>query len=63
VATISQSMTTYTEKVQPITGHQNPEREVRYSPTLSLTSALNGGGWSRPRPGRSTPGKDPVSIV
>jgi hypothetical protein len=23
--------------------------------TLSLTSALDGGGWSRPRPSRSTP--------
>jgi hypothetical protein len=30
---------------------------------LSLTSARDGGGWSTPRPGRFTPGKDPVSIV
>jgi hypothetical protein len=28
-----------------------------------LTSALKGGGWSAPRPGRFTPGKDPVPIV
>jgi hypothetical protein len=28
-----------------------------------LTSALEGGGWSAPRPGRFTPGKDPVLIV
>ena len=28
-----------------------------YSSTLSLTSALDGGGWSTPRPGRFTPGK------
>jgi hypothetical protein len=28
-----------------------------------LTSALEGGGWSSPRPGRFTPGKDPVPIV
>jgi hypothetical protein len=28
-----------------------------------LTSALGGGGWSAPRPGRFTPGKDPVPIV
>jgi hypothetical protein len=28
-----------------------------------LTTALEGGGWSAPRPGRSTPGKDPVPIV
>jgi hypothetical protein len=31
--------------------------------TLSLTSALDASGWSKPRPGRFTPGKDPVSIV
>jgi hypothetical protein len=30
---------------------------------LSLTSALDEGGWSTPRPGRFTPGKDPVSSV
>ena len=34
-----------------------------YSSTLSLTSALDVGGWSKPRPGRFTPGKDPVPIV
>jgi hypothetical protein len=28
-----------------------------------LTSALEGGGWSAPRPGPFTPGKDPVPIV
>ena len=33
------------------------------SPTLSLTSALDGGGWSTPRPGRFTLGKDPVHVV
>ena len=26
---------------------------------ISLTSALDGGGWSTPRPGRFTPGKKP----
>ena len=31
--------------------------------TLSLTSARDGGGWSMPRPGRFTPGKDAVPIV
>jgi len=31
----------------------------RYSSTLSLTSELDGGGWSAPRPGRFTPGKRP----
>ena len=43
--------------------HEGPEGEWRYSPTLSLTSVLDGGGWSAPRPGRFTPGKDPVPIV
>jgi hypothetical protein len=35
----------------------------RYSCTLSLSSALEIGGWSAPRPGRFAPGKDPVPIV
>ena len=34
-----------------------------YSSTLPSTSALDGGWWSTPRPGRFTPGKDPVPIV
>ena len=34
-----------------------------YSSTLPSTSALDGGGWSTPSPGRFTPGKDPVPIV
>jgi hypothetical protein len=33
------------------------------SSTISLTSALDGGGWSTPRPGRFTPRNDPVPIV
>ena len=33
------------------------------SSTLSLTLALDGGGWSVPRPGRFSPGMDPVPIV
>ena len=31
-----------------------------YSSTLPSTWALDGGGWSTPRPGRFTPGKDPA---
>jgi hypothetical protein len=34
-----------------------------YSPTISFTSVLDAGGWLTPRPGRFTPGKDPVPIV
>ena len=51
------------DKVHPRTEHEDLQREQRYSSTLSLTSALDGDGWSRPRPGRFTTGKDPVSIV
>ena len=41
----------------PRTGHEGPEGENRYSSTLSLTSALDGVGWSTPRPDHFTPGK------
>ena len=47
-------------KIHPTTGHEGPEGKYTYSSTLSLTSALDGGGWSTPRPGRFTPKKDPV---
>ena len=48
-------------KAHPKTG---PEGEQMYSSTLHSTSALDGGGWSTPCPGRITPqGKDPVPIV
>jgi hypothetical protein len=49
-------------KVHPRTGHEGPEREKRSISTLSLTSALDGGGWSTPRPG-CTPRKDPIPIL
>ena len=47
-------------QVHPGTGHKDPERS---SSTLPSTSALDGGGWSTPSPGRFTPEKDTVSIV
>ena len=50
-------------KVHLITGHEGTKVEYRRISTLSLTSALDGGGWSTSRPGRFTPGKDPVPIV
>jgi len=34
-----------------------------YSSTLVLNSALDGSGWSMPRPGRFIPEKEPVPIV
>jgi len=47
------------DKVHPRTGHESPEEEKRYSSTLSLTSMLDGDGWSTPRPGRFTPWERP----
>jgi hypothetical protein len=41
--------------VHPRRGHEGPEGEE--------TSALDGGGWSTPGPGRFTTGNDPVLIV
>ena len=42
-------------KVCPRRGHEDPEEEYNYTSTLSLTSALDGGKWLTPRPGRFTP--------
>jgi hypothetical protein len=50
-------------KVHPTTGHEGPKEEQKYSSTISLTSALDEGGGSAPRPCRFTPGKNPVPIV
>ena len=50
-------------KVLPRTGHECPEGEQMYSSTLPLISVLDGSGWPTPRPGRFTPGKDPVPNV
>jgi len=32
--------------------------EQRFSSTISLTSALDGGAWSMPHPSHFTPGKE-----
>ena len=50
-------------KVYPTTEHERPQVELKYTCALSLTSALDGGGWSTPRLGRFTPGKDPVPFT
>ena len=44
-------------KVRPRTCFGCPEEEQTYSSTLSLASALDGGGWSTPRIGRFSPCK------
>jgi len=45
-------------KLQPRTVHEGPKGEWRYGSALSLTSTLDGGGWSTPRPDRFTSGKE-----
>jgi hypothetical protein len=47
----------------PKTGHEGPEGVQMYNSTVSTTSALDGGGWSKPRPGRFNPGKDPPPTI
>ena len=51
------------DKGHPRTGHEGPEGEQMYSSTLPSTSALDWGGWSALRPGRFTPGKEPIPTV
>jgi hypothetical protein len=50
-------------KVHPTTCHKGTDEEQTHSCILTLTSALDWGGWLRPRPGRFTAGNEPVSIV
>ena len=45
--------------VHSITCHEGQEGEQRYSSTLSLTSALDGGGWLKPHPVALPPGNRP----
>jgi hypothetical protein len=47
----------------PVTGLKWPRGWVEVKLYSFLTSALEGGGWSAPRSGRFTPGKDSVPIV
>jgi hypothetical protein len=44
-------------KVHPRTGHEATEGKYMYSSTLSLTSTLDVGAWSRPHPRCFTRGK------
>jgi hypothetical protein len=45
-------------KAHPRTGHEGPVGEQRFSSTISLTLALDGGAWSMPHPSHFTPGKE-----
>jgi len=44
-------------KFHPRTGHEGPDGEQKYSPTLSLSSALHGVGGKRHAPAALPPGK------
>jgi hypothetical protein len=44
-------------KFHPRTDHEGPECELRYSSTLSLTSAIDGVGGQRYAPAALSPGK------
>jgi hypothetical protein len=48
----------YKVKVHPRIGYEGPEGKWRHSSTVSLTFALDGDGWSMPRPGHFTPRKE-----
>jgi hypothetical protein len=39
------------ENFRPTPSHKDPEGELRYISTLSLTSALDGSRWTTPHPG------------
>jgi hypothetical protein len=43
--------------VRPITGHESPEGEYRYSSALSLTSAVDEGGGKRHASASLPPGR------
>jgi hypothetical protein len=55
--------TTKVRYSSPNTGHQGPRGGVEVQLYSFLTSALGRGGWSAPRPGHFTPGKEPVPFV
>jgi len=48
---------TNTSKGYPIAGHESPDGEYRYRPTLSLTSVPDGVGGQRHAPAALPPGK------
>jgi hypothetical protein len=54
----------YKIKVRPVTGHEHPDGEYRYSCILSLTLALDWGGSLIRRPGLFTVSeRDPEPMV
>ena len=58
VVTGTYCITTGKGKVHPRTVYEGPKGEQKYSPTLSLTSALDGVGGQRHAPATLPPGKN-----
>ena len=50
-------------KVHPVTGNEGTEGEYRYNCNLSLSSALDGGGWLTPCPSCFAPISHLVPLV
>jgi len=48
-------------KIHPITDHEDPEGKYKYSVNLSLTSVIDGSGWSALRPVWFTAGIAPAA--
>ena len=66
--TVSNSVDTFYLQMTSIVfhlriSHEGPAQEYSFSSTLSLTSALDGSGWSTPCVGRFTLEKDAVPGV
>ena len=51
------------DRIHPETDQEDQEGEYTYNCSLSLTSALDEGRWSTPRPSRFTPENIPIHIV
>jgi hypothetical protein len=54
---------THKGKVHPRTHYEDPQGEYRYSSTLSLTSAIQRGGWLMPPVAALAPEGGPVPMV
>ena len=63
IESVNQILDKGKSKVLPITDREDLEGEKMHRSTLPSTSALDGGGWLTPRPGRFTHKKDRVPIV
>jgi hypothetical protein len=61
--TVFNYLSAWSLTIHPKTGHEGPDVEQTYSCTLYLTSAIDDGGRSTPRPSRLTASNNPVLIL